>query len=97
MVVVDSTIWIDYLQGVSNDETNWLDEALGRERLGLTDIILCEVLQGVSDDDRAQEVEDLLVKVESFRWAASHSRATPPEITASCERAATPFGKPLIA
>ena len=67
MVVVDSTVWIDYLQGVSNDETNWLDEALGRERLGLTDIILCEVLQGVSDDDRAQEVEDLLMKFEIFQ------------------------------
>ncbi len=47
MVIVDTTVWIDYLTGVRNAETDWLDRALDRQRLGLTDLILCEVLQGI--------------------------------------------------
>ena len=66
MVVVDSTVWIDYLQGVQNPETDWLDAELDRQRLALTDIILCEVLQGVSEDDSANDVEDLLLKFQVF-------------------------------
>ena len=66
MVVVDSTVWIDYLRGVQNPETDWLDAELDRQRLALTDIIMCEVLQGMSDDDSANEVEDLLLRLEVF-------------------------------
>lgn len=50
MVVVDTTVWVDYLRGTDNPETLWLDRELGTQRLGLTDLILCEVLQGVQDD-----------------------------------------------
>lgn len=64
MVVVDTTVWIDYLRGAQNPETDWLDQELGRQRLALTDIIFCEVLQGLSDDDVAKEVEDLLRRFE---------------------------------
>lgn len=66
MVVVDTTVWIDYLRGAQNPETDWLEAELNRQRLGLTDIILCEVLQGVSDNDTASEVESLLLKFEVF-------------------------------
>ena len=66
MVVVDTTVWIDYFQGVRNSETDWLNTELDRERLALTDIILCEVLQGVRDDLVAKEVETALTKCEVF-------------------------------
>lgn len=66
MVVVDTTVWVDYLQGVDNPETNWLHTELDRQRLGLTDIILCEVLQGVRDEDVAKDVERRLLKLEVF-------------------------------
>jgi predicted nucleic acid-binding protein len=49
-----------------NAETDWLDVELDRQRLGLTDIILCEVLQGVHDDSAAAEVERRLRKLEVF-------------------------------
>jgi len=35
MVIVDTTVWIDYLRGASNPETAWLDRALKQQRLGL--------------------------------------------------------------
>ncbi len=66
MVVVDTTIWVDYLQGVRNSETDWLNAAVDRQRLGLTDVILCEVLQVVRDDIVAREVEKALSKFELF-------------------------------
>jgi predicted nucleic acid-binding protein len=50
MVIVDTTVWIDYLGNVTNRQTNWLIRELGRQPLGLTDIVLCEVLQGIRSD-----------------------------------------------
>ena len=66
MVIVDTTVWVDYLQGAENPETEWLNTELDRQRLGLTDIILCEVLQGVRDDVVAKEVERRLLNLEVF-------------------------------
>jgi predicted nucleic acid-binding protein len=50
MTIVDTTVWIDYLGGTANPHTEWLDRELYRQRLGLTDLILCEVLQGIQRD-----------------------------------------------
>ena len=66
MVVVDSTVWIDYLNGVSTSQTEWLHRELDRQRLGLLDIILCEVLQGVRDERRFDEVLTELLRFEVF-------------------------------
>ena len=66
MVIVDTTVWIDYLQGIRNPETDWLEAELDRQRLGLTDVILCEVLQGVRDEAAATTVERQLLKLEVF-------------------------------
>ena len=66
MVIVDTTVWVDYLQGAQNPETDWLNTELDRQRLGLTDIIFCEVLQGVRDDGAAKAVERKLLKLEVF-------------------------------
>ena len=66
MVIVDTTAWVDYLQGVTNPATDWLHVELDRQRLGLTDVILCEVLQGVRDESAAKKVERQLLKLEVF-------------------------------
>jgi len=61
MVIVDTTVWIDYLAGTSNAETEWLERELTRRRLGLTDLTLCEVLQGIRGDDEFQQVRTELL------------------------------------
>jgi predicted nucleic acid-binding protein len=66
MVIVDTTIWIDYLRGATSSHTSWLDHALGRQRLGLTDIILCEVLQGIRADAAFNQARSDLLKFEIF-------------------------------
>lgn len=50
MIVLDTTIWIDILQRRSNPHTEWFDRNLTIEGLALTDLILCEILQGVRND-----------------------------------------------
>jgi len=66
MIIVDTTVWIDYLQGYANPHTEWLDRGLDRQRLGLTDIILCEVLQGIRDDATFTRVRRSLSRFELF-------------------------------
>jgi predicted nucleic acid-binding protein len=64
VVIVDSTVWIDFLTGVSTPQADWLDRELGRRRLGLTDIVLCKVLQGIRDERRFEEVRRRLLSFE---------------------------------
>jgi predicted nucleic acid-binding protein len=66
MVIVDTTVWIDYLRGAENPETHWLERELRRQRLGLTDLILCEVLQGIPERPLFAQVRDELLKFHVF-------------------------------
>jgi predicted nucleic acid-binding protein len=60
VVIVDTTVWVDYLRGTSTPQADWLDRELTHQRLGLTDLILCEVLEGIrSDQEAARVLRDL--------------------------------------
>jgi predicted nucleic acid-binding protein len=50
MLLVDSTVWVDYFNGTLTPETEYLDGAVAREPVLVGDIILAEVLQGFRDD-----------------------------------------------
>lgn len=71
MVIVDTTVWIDYLRGAENPETFWLDRELQRQRLGLTDLILCEVLQGIREQRAFARVQADLLKFQIFQTGGS--------------------------
>lgn len=49
MVIVDASVWVEYLRGTDVPETRWLDRNLSLQPLGITDLTLCEVLQGTQD------------------------------------------------
>jgi predicted nucleic acid-binding protein len=66
VVIVDTTVLIDYLRGSENPETLWLDRELQRQRLGLTDLILCEVLQGIREQSAFARVRADLLKFQVF-------------------------------
>lgn len=66
MVIIDTTVWVDYLNEAATPQTDWLDRELDRQRLGLTDLILSEVLQGVRDEREAAEARRELLKFEVF-------------------------------
>ncbi len=49
MVIVDSSVWIDALWGTVNAHTAWLQSSIRNEEIGLSSLILYEVLQGIRD------------------------------------------------
>jgi hypothetical protein len=67
MVIIDTTVWIDYLRGTENPETLWLHRELTRQPFGLTDLILCEVLQGIRDPSTFRQVRDELLTFHLFQ------------------------------
>jgi predicted nucleic acid-binding protein len=76
MVIVDTTVWIDYLGGNSNAETVWLDREMPLQRIGLTDMILCEVLQGIRDADEFRRIRDQLLGFDVFATGGAESAIT---------------------
>lgn len=56
MVIVDTTVWVDYLNGASTPEVEWLEREAALQRLGLLDLMVCEILQGLSTDAEAARV-----------------------------------------
>lgn len=50
MIVVDSTVWIDFFNGVVKWQTDRLDKLLNADEVLMGDLIFTEVLQGFRDD-----------------------------------------------
>ena len=50
MILVDSSVWIDYLRGTASPQAEKLDALLGTMPLAIGDLILTEVLQGCATD-----------------------------------------------
>jgi predicted nucleic acid-binding protein len=63
MLVVDSSVWIDYFNGRPTAETDLLDAALAEEMLTVGDIMLAEVLQGFRSDRHYRIARDLLLSL----------------------------------
>lgn len=66
MVIIDTTVWVDFFNGTDTAETGWLDRQLSRERLGLLDLMLCEILQGLPTEAEATRVLRDLRRFEIF-------------------------------
>ncbi|MFT6552695.1 MAG: putative nucleic acid-binding protein [Zhongshania marina] len=50
MILVDSSVWIDYFSGLDSPEADKLDNILGIRPVAIGDLILTEVLQGFRSD-----------------------------------------------
>ena len=50
MILVDTSVWIDYFNGVENKQTESLDRILSEQSVLVGDIILTEILQGFDSD-----------------------------------------------
>lgn len=60
MIVVDSSVWIDYFNGKITKQTNLLDSFLGNELVVIGDLIMTEVLQGFQNDKDFKKARQLL-------------------------------------
>jgi hypothetical protein len=66
MVIVDTSVWIDYLNDKANPQTLWLNFAIGNIDIGLSSLILCEVLQGFRHENDALNTRDKLLEFSVF-------------------------------
>jgi hypothetical protein len=60
LILVDSSVRVDYFRGVSTAQTDKLDHLLGREPLAIGDLILAEVLQGFDRERDFKAAQRLL-------------------------------------
>ena len=60
MILVDSSVWIDWFRGTVTPEADRLDGLIGTADLLVGDLILAEVLQGFADDRHFAAAQDAL-------------------------------------
>lgn len=61
MVLVDTSVWVDYFNGTRNRQSDVLDDLLGREPVAIGDLMLAEVLQGFRSEAGYRQAKSLLL------------------------------------
>ena len=69
MIVVDTSVWIDYFNGVPTPQAELLDGLLGERVLAVGDLILAELLQGFATELDAKRALSLLEPLEFLEMA----------------------------
>ena len=67
MILVDTSVWIDYFKGVETQESNLLDIALINDEVAIGDLILLEILQGFRSDKDYETAKAHLLVLYQFR------------------------------
>ena len=66
MILVDTSVWIDYFNGSQSPETDALDAAIVDGIVAMGDLIFLEILQGIRDDKQYQRTKDSLKTLDSL-------------------------------
>lgn len=85
MILVDSSVWIDYFRGTQNPQTDQLDTLLEQadDDLGVADLVVFEVLRGFASPTEQQRAKAVLLNatvvdiggLENALLATEHHRA----------------------
>ena len=57
MILVDSSVWIDFLNGKNAEHVTRLRSIFGTGEACIGDLMVCEILQGLDSERAAEEVE----------------------------------------
>lgn len=66
MIIVDTSVWIDYFNGYSTDETDILDAALGEQEVAIGDLIALEILRGFRMDKDYNTAKKYLTRLHQY-------------------------------
>ncbi len=72
MILVDSSVWVDYFKGTATAQTARLDGLLGNEPLAIGDLTLTEVLKGFQDDRDFNHARRMLTALTVVELGGQH-------------------------
>ncbi len=67
MILVDTSVWIDYLNGVLSKHTDTLDSGIVEGTVAIGDLIFLEILQGIRDDREYRKTKQTLMMLDRFQ------------------------------
>ena len=70
MVIVDTSVWIDFLNRRMTQQTSWLLDGHAGEALALTTLVLTEALQGIRGDSEFRKAEHYFRSMPVFEVAS---------------------------
>lgn len=70
MILVDTSVWIDYFNGVQNRHTDMLDAAIIEGVVAMGDLIFLEILQGIRDDKDYRKTKQSLLMLDQYEMFA---------------------------
>jgi len=79
VILIDTSAWIDYFNGIDNPTTDLVDKVLDTEPILIGDLIYCELLQGFKTEEKFSEVKELLsnlMRVELVGFEIAEKAAT---------------------
>jgi predicted nucleic acid-binding protein len=87
MIVVDTTVWIDFFNGAGTPEDLHLQRLIATEQsLALTDVIFCEILQGIREDAAFEHIRGILLAYPILRMEQLDTFEQAARIYRSCRR-----------
>ncbi|WP_303293669.1 PIN domain nuclease [Marinobacter sp. ST-43] len=66
MILVDTSVWIDYFNGVKNPHTDLLDASIIHGSIAIGDLIFLEILQGIRNDKHYRQTKQSLLSLEQY-------------------------------
>lgn len=66
MIIIDTSVWIDYFNGAITPETTILDNALGKKAVAIGDLIVLEILRGFRTDKDYNAAKKYLQPVQQY-------------------------------
>nr|WP_298415690.1 PIN domain nuclease [uncultured Halomonas sp.] len=66
MILVDTSVWIDYFNGVESPQTNLLDASIVEGAVAIGDLIFLEILQGIRDDKQYRQTRQSLLALDQY-------------------------------
>lgn len=66
MILVDTSVWIDYFNGIENPQTDLLDSSIVEGSVAIGDLIFLEILQGIRNDKDYRKTKQSLLALELY-------------------------------
>jgi len=87
MILVDTSVWIDFLNGADSKERHALHRLIEEEEdISITEIILTEILQGIKEDENFKRVKDYLLEFPIHKPKGTETYLKAAEIYRDCRK-----------